>query len=653
MRKYDKIHDSLRIIRGRLPLLVKSLNLQEKVDLDAWTNVLDSKLLPRVAPDFPLMVAICGGGSTGKSTLFNSLLQQKVAPIGGKAGLSRRILVAGHPDVFGREKVLENLFEPFGTIPAPLNNIEELTEPGYPLYVSCEAVPKSLVLMDTPDFDTGSAGEYVNRRIAKPVLEASDILVYIFTNATYNNLENTKFMAKTLTQIGQRKCLLIYRAYKSYTDKEVIVHSQTVVDNLYGDQAKKYLLGIYRTDDCNDVAAGSQFMQTSPVRQEGEDIMAVLQKLDPREERERLIKSILESLLIDVNRALTESKITLDELRLYTSAVRLAQSHAIKRASQSFPSQQVLQRTYELWLETSPRSLKAIRRINRVVGAPFRGIIRVRDWVKTRTRDQEGNGRPPVDPIDKLKEDLLAAANDLRRDVLATDISAETTKTDPEGKRMIALVDSVRKRRKLQTPQQRPFYEKVHRGRFNIYVMAHEAIKDSRRQLQGRSWGPEIKDIESIAEDFKIIPDELTRELTSIVHEFRQNMTILQKTREQFFAYVNIVPTVIALTYVFATSDPGGGTAVYAHLSGVFGLTDLWALIAIPPSAGLDEVSRRKLEELLKPITEQWFRFRAQKVESILENRITGDLIGSSQEIEDKATRLVSEIENSIECCRF
>ena len=44
--------------------------------------------------DFPLVAAVCGGGSAGKSTLFNSLIGRNLSPTGGRAGLNRRVLAA-------------------------------------------------------------------------------------------------------------------------------------------------------------------------------------------------------------------------------------------------------------------------------------------------------------------------------------------------------------------------------------------------------------------------------------------------------------------------------------------------------------------------------------------------------------------------------
>ena len=68
------------------------------------------------------------------------------------------------------------------------------TLPGKPLYVLNHSNSNNLVLLDTPDFDTGAKGSYTNREVTRMALEAADILIYIFTNSNYNNRDNTDFI---------------------------------------------------------------------------------------------------------------------------------------------------------------------------------------------------------------------------------------------------------------------------------------------------------------------------------------------------------------------------------------------------------------------------------------------------------------------------
>ena len=49
-------------------------------------------------------------------------------------------------------------------------------------------------LISIPDLK----GTYINREVARQALEVSDVLVYIFTNANYNNRDNTDFISEIL-----------------------------------------------------------------------------------------------------------------------------------------------------------------------------------------------------------------------------------------------------------------------------------------------------------------------------------------------------------------------------------------------------------------------------------------------------------------------
>ncbi|MBW2572156.1 MAG: hypothetical protein JRE61_07285 [Deltaproteobacteria bacterium] len=306
----QNLNDALRQLRVDIPRIVDLLGLDRGKETDPWAHIVDHKLLVRLSPDFPIMATICGGGSSGKSTLFNSIVGDRLSPVGGSAGLNRRVLVSAHGDILHRPDILPVLFEPFGHRPARLENQQDLTLSGPPLYVLNDAVPRNLVLMDTPDFDTGAKGVYINRDVTRQALEASDILIYIFTNSNYNNRENTDFIAQMLTGIGIRKCFLIYRVYPSFSDEEVRAHAMTVAGNLYGSDAPCYVQGIYRTDEDNAVAAGQKFMTLRSIDEKDPSFMEALTAVDSNTIRLELLSSILKDVLIQAAQILEHSKIS-------------------------------------------------------------------------------------------------------------------------------------------------------------------------------------------------------------------------------------------------------------------------------------------------------------------------------------------------------
>ena len=77
------LFDALKKLRENIPRLADLLKLGNDEQIRFWTDIIDAKLLARLTPDFPVVAAICGGGSSGKSTLFNSLVGDHLAPTGG------------------------------------------------------------------------------------------------------------------------------------------------------------------------------------------------------------------------------------------------------------------------------------------------------------------------------------------------------------------------------------------------------------------------------------------------------------------------------------------------------------------------------------------------------------------------------------------
>ena len=141
-----ELYDALKQLREFIPRLADILKLGVEAEISFWNDMVDAKLLSRLAPDFPVVAAICGGGSSGKSTLFNSLAGAHISPTGGTAGINRRVLFSIPTRRAGQTDFLVDLARPFKDVPEPLADIEELTQPGKPLYVANQAALKNMVI---------------------------------------------------------------------------------------------------------------------------------------------------------------------------------------------------------------------------------------------------------------------------------------------------------------------------------------------------------------------------------------------------------------------------------------------------------------------------------------------------------------------------
>jgi hypothetical protein len=642
------IYSGLKRIRDRIVPLTEDLAVETDGTVRALTNAIDTKLLTRFRPGFPLVAAICGGGSSGKSTLFNSLLNGHLAPSGGKAGLNRRVLfsVPARPDK--SDDVIAHLARAFGMEPAPLRHRSDLLQPGAPLFVEDPSSRAPLVLLDTPDFDTGSGGHYTNREVARFALEAADILIYIFTNSNYNNRDNTDFISQLLTGIGRRHCFLVYRVYPSYTAREVDAHAMTVARNLYGDDAPDHVLGIYRVDEDNQVAAGHRFMTLRPVREADPDFFDALQSLDALELRSDQHAAILADTVEQTHAVLEQSRRSLDRLKLYLDAVQTVQSHCVQKALQHFPLDHVMRRFARIWSASDPTAVKFMRRAGTIVEFPLKAVLGAAGWA----RKQLSTGPPPSSASEDFSqtfdEDLVTAVTELHQQVLGPQLSAPVPKGDPVAERMRqTLTRSRGGKAAAKAPQ--PSTEALtaeHRQIFNVPV--HPVLSQAQQQLADCDFSTILKSILGRKDDLLAITDSMEADLMSLADDFRKKMGVWDKVGQTFWAFLNVLPATLAVTYVLSTGDPVGAVGIKVKLAGLFGMKDLYALFAIPVTRGMKKADRKQLEAMLGPIVQTWLNHKMRMVDDLLTETITGNLRETAERHSRDAADGLVQIERAL-----
>lgn len=601
----SSLHEKLARLRADLPRLAETLALGEGERLAAWCQALDTRLLARFAPGFPLVAAICGGGSAGTSTLFNTLCGARAAPTGGRAGMNRRVLIS-LPEAFAAQAgFVAALIAPFGEPAAALDRPEQLLEPGGPL-TRVHREPARLVLLDTPDFDTGARGRYVNRENAQAALEAADILIYIFTNSNYNNRDNTDFIAAMLTGIGRRRAILVYRVYPSFSDAEVTEHAMTVARHIYGEEAARHVLGIYRAEEDNRVAAGERPMRLAPVPAGGPPLDAALAAIDVEGLRRELHASMVSDVLAEAAGLAARGRESLAALERYGAALRAIESACAKQALTYFPAGRVLQRFAKIWAETDPPAVRLMRRTGALVELPLRAVLGAAAWARGRM-----GGAPPAPDDDalferKLEENLAAAAVTLHQSLLA-----------PQA----ALPGS--------SPSEAA-----------DYVAAHPAAAAARDRLGRRDAGEVLQAVLRRAPEIARLGDEVEGELRGLAERFRAGMGLWAKVSQTFWAFLNVLPATLAVTYVVATGDPVGAATIKVKLAGLFGLKDLYALVAIPITRGMKQADQRQLEAMLGPLVRAWLDHKLEAVRALFEEEISGGVLADI----DRAGRQAREI---------
>ena len=645
-----KFNDALKSLRNHIPRVSDTLCLENRKDLKSWMNIIDGKLLPRLSKDYPLTVAICGGGSSGKSTLFNSLVGKQISPTSGMAGINRRILVAMHAELLNGNDFFPILFEPFGCIPEPLKDPNELTVPGCPLYVLNRSITKNLVIIDTPDFDTGSKGTYNNRNVARQALETSDILIYIFTNSNYSNRDNTDFITQILTGIGMRKCFLVYRVYPNFNNSEILEHAMTVARNLYGNQADHYVLGIYRIDEDNAVAAGQRFMEIKPVREKDLPFMQSLEAIDPRKLKTELLASILSDVLVMAEDVHANARVSYDELCLYLDILQTAQSHCVHEALLHFPMNLILHRFVEIWFSTDPGYIRAMRKTGKVLELPFKVLLGAAQWARNRLVTDHKKV-PSQDFNSKLEEDLLNAVNSMYYGAVGSEIFAAATLNDSVGRRMRETVERIRDIKGIKNTQNPHIEPSSEKQTLTFFAAPHPVILIEQEKLKNTDWKLKLQSILARRDLIISLSHGIEKELKEIVEHFRSRMGLWNKMQHTFSAFLNVLPATVAVTYILSTGDPIGAAGIKVKLTGIFGLHDLYALIAIPATTGLKKADQKQLEILLGPIAETWLKNKLKTLQELFEKEITGGIIHVAKDALDESGRLINEIETHIKRC--
>jgi hypothetical protein len=114
---------------------------------------------------------------------------------------------------------------------------------------------------------------------------------------------------------------------------------------------------------------------------------------------------------------------------------------------------------------------------------------------------------------------------------------------------------------------------------------------------------------------------------------------------------LNIIPATAAVTYVLHTGDPLGAVGIKVKLTGILGLNDLYALVAIPATAGMKKADLKQLQALLGPVAKAWLADKLTALEALFEEIITGALLQHGRDVMKDAADRISLMEASLARC--
>ncbi len=613
------LRDQLRTLRDALPPLLREAAGEPPAG--TWLATLEHNVLPALDFELPvLLVAVCGGGSTGKSTLVNALAGRRVSQVAFRAGLTKRVLLVGHPAVLDGPEVAARLLHRLGAHPVPWTRAEDTAEAGPPLYATSSQLSPNLLLIDTPDFDTGEGGRLVNRELAEPILRTAEVMIYVFTNAVYNNQSNTAFMAEVVGGIGGRPTVLVYRVSRVATDAEVLEHCQVVARRLYGgrqiDGFPPEVIGVYRVHESDRVARGDAPPELLPISQvtAGRTLPTLLGELDVAEIKRHVFSADLRVIRSEADRDYRRAQTAASQAALYRDVLTQAMREDSLKALRAFPASEALALTARLFVETSPPLVRALRQTGVLVGAPFRGLRtaaqKVAVWLGARDEPP-----PPEDLHQQVEHDLLMAANAVRNRLLEEPLVIQVRADDPLLARARELGDA-------PDTAQAPIVEAISRGVFALQVPTPPVARQRQGEVLAADWATITQQLSQAAFDLVSLPAGIDRDLREKVVAFRQAMGWDQRLRETLFASLSALPPILGVTYALLTADPVSAASLEIKLSSILGFNDLWALVSIPASAGLTEQDRRQLEAMLKPVFEIWLEQRVGQVVQLFEDTI-------------------------------
>jgi hypothetical protein len=99
---------------------------------------------------------------------------------------------------------------------------------------------------------------------------------------------------------------------------------------------------------------------------------------------------------------------------------------------------------------------------------------------------------------------------------------------------------------------------------------------------------------------------------------------------------------------VLSTGDPVGAAAIKVKLAGLFGLKDIYALVAIPVTRGMKQVDRKQLKAMLGPLAQTWLRHKFAEVQTLFEEELSGEILRSAENTIEAAGCLVAQIEECL-----
>lgn len=349
-------------------------------------------LLPRLGGgDAPLLlVAIAGPNNVGKSTLFNALVGTPLSPARPEGGLTKQCLAAAHPDAWTGplKDFLTRRYDIVLVAPGEQAAVDQPGPAGRLYLVLAEAVPRGLVVMDTPDFDSVYRD---NRERAEALLVTVDVLVFVVSRQTYQNAALVDFL-RTAVGHGHPYLLVYNEASREET-------ARGHLDKLAADVAHP-ALARYLAPHQPEVEAGEKPLATHPL--DGGPALSAL--LGEPEHANALKARALEASLRDARADMERLSAAATRAAREPERLRQRLRHELLSVGRAAALKAV---PADVLVEAFRDELDARSAFHRYVRLPFRGLATALTFVSRQVRRSFTGPEPTPPPVTQATDDTL------------------------------------------------------------------------------------------------------------------------------------------------------------------------------------------------------------------------------------------------------
>lgn len=365
-------------------------------------------LLPRLGTDAPLLlVAIAGPNNVGKSTLFNALVGAPLSPARPEGGLTKQCLAAAHPETWTGE-LKDFLSRRYDIVVVPEGGAAPVDQPGPAgrLYlVLADAVPRGLLVMDTPDFDSVYRD---NRERAEALLVTVDVLVFVVSRQTYQNAALVDFLR---TAVGRGRPYLL--VYNEATREEV---ARGHLEKLASDVGRPPLAR-YLAPHQPEVEAGERPLATYPL--DGKPALAAL--LGEGEHSRALKAQALQASLADARAELESLARAASQAAHEPERLRQRLRHELRAVGHRAALKGV---PADVLIDAFRDELDARSRFHRYVRLPFRAVATALTFVSRKVRESFTGPQQSIAPIAETTDATLRDGVRRMVDVFAPEVAA-------------------------------------------------------------------------------------------------------------------------------------------------------------------------------------------------------------------------------------